>query len=91
MKHDSDEGRELEIRSILINKWDPIGIKDVPEAWDEYDSYIPAILELIETGADLDVLSSYLVWVEAERIGLPVRLAIAKEVAHELLARNRSH
>ncbi|RZT29009.1 hypothetical protein EV147_5106 [Cupriavidus agavae] len=91
MKHDSDEGRELEIRNVLINKWDPIGIKDVPEARDEYDSYIPAILELIERGADLDVLSSYLVWVEAERIGLPVRLAIAKEVANELLTHNRSH
>ena len=32
-----------EIQKILLREWDPIGIQDIPEAQDEYDSYIPFI------------------------------------------------
>src|SRR4051812_19148169 len=32
---------ERELRCILMSAWDPLGTGDVPEAWDEYDSYIP--------------------------------------------------
>jgi hypothetical protein len=41
----SDEQRRARtiqesIHDILLRDWDPIGINDVPEARDEYDSYI---------------------------------------------------
>lgn len=32
---------ERELRCILMTAWDPIGVGDAPEAWDEYDSYAP--------------------------------------------------
>ena len=28
-----------QIKKILLNEWDPIGIRDIKEAHDEYDSY----------------------------------------------------
>jgi hypothetical protein len=37
-----DELREIDsaIRRILMEKWDPIGVSDEPQAADEYNSYI---------------------------------------------------
>jgi hypothetical protein len=34
---------ERELRCILMTAWDPIGVADAPEAWDEYDDYIPGV------------------------------------------------
>jgi len=31
------------IHKALIEGWNPIGVGDIPEAQDEYDSYIPSI------------------------------------------------
>ena len=35
-------GREVmrAIRAALMQHWDPIGVADIPEAADEYDSYL---------------------------------------------------
>ena len=41
---EGDELREpvwIQIRTILMEHWDPIGISDEPNAADEYDLYIP--------------------------------------------------
>ena len=40
-----------QIRHILMQEWDPIGVNDVPEAGDEYDGYIGEVYALIERGA----------------------------------------
>lgn len=47
------ESREVrsKIRAILMAKWDPIGVSEVPEAADEYDSYIGGVYELLAEGA----------------------------------------
>jgi len=44
-----DKGQPLkkEIRRVLLQAWDPIGIKDEPNAQGEYDSYIGPIYELL--------------------------------------------
>src|SRR5215510_4765400 len=31
-----------EIRSILLKDWDPIDVGEIPEAADEYDSFVPS-------------------------------------------------
>jgi hypothetical protein len=31
------------IRLVLLRDWDPIGVQDVPEAQDEYDSYVGGV------------------------------------------------
>ena len=34
-------------RKVLMTCWDPIGVIDIPEAQDEYDSYIGQIAHLL--------------------------------------------
>jgi hypothetical protein len=35
------------IKTILLKEWDPIDLSDVPEARDEYDSYVPGIHKML--------------------------------------------
>ena len=52
-------------------KWDPIGVMGLPD-WrrDEYDAYLGPTLRLLEAGASIEKLASYLAEVELERMGL---------------------
>ena len=59
------------IRAILINDWDPIGVSDVDQAQDEYDSYIPGILKIISSGGGVSELSAHLLAIERNEMGLP--------------------
>lgn len=56
---DTDEWRawwqgcgERELRSILMTAWDPIGVGDDPEAWDEYDEYAPQLAHVLRETTD---------------------------------------
>jgi hypothetical protein len=49
-----------EVRGILLADWDPIGIRDVPQARDEYDEYLPLIAKMIIKGTTVAELSSHL-------------------------------
>jgi hypothetical protein len=35
------------VRRVLLEDWDPIGIRDVPQASDEYDSYVMPIYGIL--------------------------------------------
>jgi len=48
------------VKVVLHWVWDPIGIRGIAEAVDEYDSYAQPILELLELGSPADELASYL-------------------------------
>jgi hypothetical protein len=37
----------VEIRHVLMDVWDPIGVKDEPNAQDECDGYIGKLFELL--------------------------------------------
>lgn len=67
------EGRSAKLRmvqSVLHWVWDPIGVRGIREAVDEYDMYAPAVLELLQRGAsDIDV-ASYLTSVVRDRMEL---------------------
>jgi hypothetical protein len=60
----------VQIRSVLLNTWDPIGIKDEPNAQDEYDDYIGSIYDLLVKGAPYSDLLDYLHWAVYENMGL---------------------
>jgi hypothetical protein len=64
-KEESPEVR-LQIRTILMSKWDPIGVSDVPEAANEYDSYIGGVYELLESGASEERIRAHLCTIEIE-------------------------
>lgn len=69
-----DKGTSRDIRSrirwVLMEEWDPIGVKDVPEAADEYDSYIGGIFELLERNASGQEVAEYLRRIEIDKMGL---------------------
>jgi hypothetical protein len=50
------------IRHVLLDVWDPIGVKDEPNAGDEYDGYIGRIFELLVTGGTDQEIIDYLEW-----------------------------
>jgi hypothetical protein len=59
-----------EIRKVLVTVWDPINIKDEPNAQDEYDSYVGPIFSLLTQRKNDEEIADYLVSVESERMGL---------------------
>lgn len=46
---DKYESRRIrtEIRRVLMTVWDPIGVRDEPNAQDEYDSYLGGVFGLL--------------------------------------------
>ena len=71
------------INLILWRDWDPIGC-GVPE--DEYQSYAPGVLRLLEGGADCHKLAAHLARVAQESMACPISETKAGEVADKLLA-----
>src|ERR1700758_3487539 len=68
---DKAESRRIrvQIRDVLLEVWDPIGVKDEPHAQDEYDGYIGDIYEMLTKGAGDEKIADYLWWVVTERMG----------------------
>ena len=58
------------VRDTLLNEWDPIGIRDVPQAKDEYDDYAAPIARLLVEGTSVAELSRYLLEIERDTLGL---------------------
>jgi len=61
---------EVEVRSILLREWDPIGVNGVPGAQDEYDIYVNCICKMLRYGRSAAEICSHLQWIEIERMGL---------------------
>lgn len=65
---------ERELRCILMTAWDPLGVGDVAEAWDEYDSYLAGVAQRLREADDEDDaakrLADYLHHVERDFMGV---------------------
>jgi hypothetical protein len=55
---------------VLHYLWDPIGVAGCPQARDEYYAYLPQVLGMLLEGKAQEEISSYLVRMEDERMGL---------------------
>ena len=57
-----------------MTAWDPIGVGDTPEAWDEYESYAPGVAHRLRDAADWDEgaasITDYLNHVERDFMGI---------------------
>jgi hypothetical protein len=69
-----------------MDEWDPIGVRGVPEAADEYDSYLPRLVSRLREGKTADEIAAYLTWVEEEYMGKG-RSRTARERNRALAAR----
>jgi hypothetical protein len=83
--------REIQdsIRVVLRRDWDPLGIQDVAEAQDEYDSYVAGVYRLLASGASENQLIDHLQQIETVAMGLsgsePAKL---RPVVHRLRGLN---
>jgi hypothetical protein len=73
------------IREVLMQEWDPIGIADIPEAADEYDSYIGEVYGVLIRREPLYKMIDYLWWVETQHMGLSGNRRKTELVAERLL------
>jgi len=71
-KHESRRIR-VEIRHVLMNVWDPIGVKDEPNAQDEYDCSLGSLFTLLTTNATDDQIAEYLWRQGTEHMGLSLQ------------------
>lgn len=58
------------VRGVLLREWDPIGVRGISAARDEYDSYVPAICRMLESGADEVKLTDHLRRLRTNIMGL---------------------
>jgi len=73
-----------ELRALLMRWWNPIGVRGVPEARDEYDSYMGPIVSLLERGGSAKDLSRYLAEVETDYMGLDARKSVDLQAASKI-------
>jgi hypothetical protein len=58
------------LRRLLMDEWDPIGVRGVPEAVDEYDSYAGIVARMLREGASPKEIQQYLTNVQEDAMGL---------------------
>lgn len=60
---------QVAVRRILLEEWDPIGVRGFPQAADEYDLYIDGVYRLLASGASPKAVAEHLCTIERERMG----------------------
>lgn len=73
------------IRRALLSEWDPIGVGAIPEAKDEYDSYVPTIYRMLISGKLRHEIFDYLWWLETEHMGLIGDRQVTEKFADRLM------
>jgi hypothetical protein len=73
------------IREVLLREWDPIGVGDIPEAADQYDSYISQVHRLLIRREPLYKMVDFLWWVETDHMALAGNRRRTEQVAERLL------
>lgn len=74
------------IDEILWNDWDPIGVNDIEDARDEYQSYTSQVFGLKINNTDKEIIAQHLLKIERELMGLPGNLENCRKVAEKLVA-----
>ena len=69
------------IDEVLHYLWDPIGVSDVPEARDEYFSYLPQILSFAKLKEGESKNTEYLNLVLTQHMGLTSNIDSCKYIA----------
>ena len=59
-----------EIGRILMERWDPIGVRGIPEASGEYDGYVGGVYRLLANRAGAEEIARHLRHIEVDRMGL---------------------
>ena len=76
---------KLQIRRVLLEEWDPIGVLDEPLAQNEYDGYLGGVYGLLERNASEAKIVNHLRFTETVNMGMQGQseeklLAVAKSL-----------
>lgn len=88
MDHRTARAREIQqaIGRILLEDWDPIGVRGDAEAQGEYDGYVGGVYRLVASGSSDRVIAEHLCALEVGHMGLGEaspedRLSVARKLA----------
>jgi hypothetical protein len=73
------------VDEVMHYVWDPISVSDMPMARDEYESYVPQVVRLLNENANEEQIASYLNEIVTERMGLQSNLDATSDVVSVLL------
>jgi hypothetical protein len=74
------------IDEVIHYLWDPIGVSDIPEARDEYNSYLSDVEKMLSENSSLNELTDYLLYIETVKMGLPGDIERANKISRILLS-----
>lgn len=74
------------IDEILWFDWDPIGVSDIDDARDEYESYVPEIFDLKKANAGREEIARHLFKIETRRIGVSGTFEKCLAVANKIVS-----
>jgi len=77
------------LKHLLLDEWDPIGVRGATGAEDEYDNYAFDIFVMLNSGAAEDQIAAYLDRVETEHMCLRLRADRNRAVAQRAVAIGR--
>jgi hypothetical protein len=79
--------KEISIRigELLMSSWDPIGVRGMDGAHDEYDGYVEDVTSLVMEKASFEEIFSYLWSLETVHMGMMGNLKNTRSFAQELL------
>jgi hypothetical protein len=75
---------ETEIESVLLNQWDPIGVKNNPHAKAEYNQYALRVLGMIQSRKTESEVFNYLISVVKNDLELQPNEARTRDVVRRL-------
>ncbi|MFS2007304.1 hypothetical protein ACEN9F_27190 [Duganella sp. CT11-25] len=79
-----DEELYRRVDEVLHYIWDPIGVSGIPQARDEYYSYLPGVFQMVKDKAAADIIAQYLTDIVVNRMGLRGTTENALEVVSVL-------
>jgi hypothetical protein len=82
----SKSGLTEAVHTVPLTDWDPIGIRDLPQAQNGHDEYAPATIELLRSGANAERIATDLLQTAVENMCLDPDPARAEPVTLKLLA-----
>ena len=77
------------IDELLMTEWDPCSANGVPEARDEYYSYIPQIFKLAMDGSSPDKIAKHLLFIENEWMGCKGNKKVCLSVANKIVNKKK--
>ena len=73
------------VDEVLHYMWDPIGVSAIPQARDEYHSYLPQVFSRLRSGESSHAIAAYLSEVTTNIMGLSANAQHDLKVAEILI------